>query len=116
MSPSTTHRWAVAYDAIGIQRYSNNMPELAGFEGWSAFVFFHMGSHFKDALAEILDWYPLAEAFGHQQTITTLGYGACQIVLTLDFGRTILVHNCPPVVDLNLCTYAPGVKFHVICA
>jgi hypothetical protein len=51
------------------------MPDLAGSERPLAFVFLHMGSHFKDALTEILDWYPLAEALGLQQTITTLRDG-----------------------------------------
>ncbi len=65
------HQWAAADDAIGIQRHSKIVPELAGSERLLAFVFLHMASHFKDVLAEILDWYPLAEALGLQQTITT---------------------------------------------
>ncbi len=52
------------------------MPEQVGSERPLAFVFLHMGSHFNDALAEMLDWYPLDEALGLQQTITTLRNGA----------------------------------------
>ena len=67
-------------------------------------VFLHIGSHFEDALTEILSWYPLAEALGLQQTITTLRDVAFQITLTFDLSGVVLVCDCPPVVDLNLCT------------
>ncbi len=69
-------------------------------------MFLHIGNHFKDALTEILDWYPLAEALGLQQTIliTTLRYCDSQITLTFDMSGAVLVCDCPPVVDLNLCT------------
>ena len=80
------------------------VPELAGSERPLAFVFLHMGNHFEDALTEILDWYPLAEALGLQQTITTLRYCDSQITLTFDLTGAVLVCDCPPVVDLNLCT------------
>ena len=63
-----------------------------------------MGSHFEDALTEILDWYPLAEALGLQQTITTLRYRDSQIPLAFDLSGAVLVCDCLPVVDLNLCT------------
>jgi hypothetical protein len=98
------HQWAAAYDTISIQRHSNTVPELAGSERPLAVVFLHMGNHFENALTEILDWYPLAEALGLQQTIPTLRDGALQITLTFDLSGAVLVCDCPSVVDLNLCS------------
>ncbi len=69
-----------------------------------AFVFFHVADHFKYTLAEILDWYPLAEALGIQQATPTLADGSYQTTLVLDPGGAILMCDGPPVVDLDLCT------------
>ncbi len=65
-----------------------------------------MGSHFQDALTQILDWYPLAEAFGLQRTITTLRDDAFQMTLAFNLSGAVLVCDCPPIVDLYLCMVA----------